>query len=322
MKSLVRLSVCLLTSAFCLGAPARAQDAPKRPVRLLCPSPSGGPSDFAARLIATRLSEAMGQNIVVDNRPSVNGILATELVAKAPPDGATLLIGNNGTLVINAGLYKNLPYDPIRDFAPVSQLVSAGTALAASPKFAPATFRDFVAAAKKDPGRINIAVAGANGQVATEVLKVAAGIRLNNVPYKGSAPSEVAVISGEVEVALLSIPVVAPQVRAGRMKVYGVTTARRSPMLPDVPTIQEQGLDGYEFGNWHGLLAPRGTSERLVRRLHEEVARILQARETRDIVVARGSEIIASSPAEFAARLKRDVPRYRKIMADAGIEPQ
>jgi tripartite-type tricarboxylate transporter receptor subunit TctC len=302
--------------------PAWGQDVPKRPVRLLCPSPSGGPSDFAARLIAAKLSEALGQNIVVDNRPSVNGILATELAAKSAPDGTTLLIGNNGTMVINAGLYRKLPYDPIRDFAPVSQLVSAGTALVAYPKFAPGTFRDFLAAAKKEPGRINIAVAGANGQVATEVLKSAAGIRLNNVPYKGSAPSEIAVMSGEVEVALLSIPVVAPQVKNGRMKIYGVTTAKRSPMLPDVPTIQEQGLEGYEFGNWHGLLAPRGAPEALVRRLNQEVARILNAKETRDIVVARGNEVIASSPEAFSARLKRDVPRYRKIMADAGIEPQ
>jgi tripartite-type tricarboxylate transporter receptor subunit TctC len=333
VKNLERLWVCLLKlrsrlpgaliCAFSLGtAAAFAQDVPKRPVRLLCPSPSGGPSDFAARLIAAKLSEALGQNVVVDNRPSVNGILATEIAAKSPPDGTTLVIGNNGTLVINVGLYKKLPYDPIRDFAPVGQLVSAGTALVAFPKFAPATFRDFVAAAKREPGRINIAVAGANGQVATEVLKSAAGIRLNNVPYKGSAPSEIAVMSGEVEVALLSIPVVAPQIKNGRMKIYGVTTAKRSPMLPDVPTMQEQGLEGYEFGNWHGLLAPRGTSDRLVRRLNEETTRILRGKDIRDIVVARGNEIIANSPDEFAARLKRDVPRYKKIMADAGIEPQ
>lgn len=155
------------------------QDYPKRPVRLLVPSPPGGPSDFAGRLIAPRLSEALGQNVVVDNRQSVNGILATELAAKSPPDGNTLVIGNIGTMVMNVGLYKKLPYDPLRDFAPVCQLVSAGTALIANPKFTPKTFKGFVALAKKDPGKINIAVAGANGQVATEVLKFAAGINLN-----------------------------------------------------------------------------------------------------------------------------------------------
>ena len=298
-----------------------AQDL-KRPLRLLVPSPPGGPSDFAARLIAPKLSEALGQNVVVDNRQSVNGILATEIAAKSPGDGNTLLIGNIGTMVMNTGLYKSLPYDPRRDFVPITQLVSAGTALVANPKFAPATFRDFVVAAKKEPGRINIAVAGANGAVATEVLKYVAGIKLNNIPYKGSSPSEVAVMSGEVEVALLSIPVITPHVRAGRMKVYGVTTAKRSPMLPDVPTMQEQGLEGYEFGNWHALLAPKGTPDKVVRTIHREAVRILQTKETRDIVALRGNEIIGNSPEDFAARLERDIPRYRKIMAEAGIRPQ
>jgi len=315
------LAWCALVAGGCAG-PAVAQDQSKRPLRLLVPSPPGGPSDFAARLIAPKLSEALGQNVVVDNRQSVNGIIATEIAAKSLPDGATVVIGNNGTMVMNVGLYRKLPYDPLKDFVPISQLVSAGTALIANPKFAPKTFKEFVAAAKKEPGKINIAVAGATGAVATEVLKFAAGINLNNVPYKGSSPSEVAVMSGEVEVVLLSIPVATPHVKAGRMKIYGVTTARRSSMLPDVPTIQEQGLEGYEFGNWHGLLAPTGTPDKIVRTLHREAVRILQSKEVRDIVITRGNEIIANSPEEFAARLKRDIPRYKKIMAAAGIQPQ
>ena len=319
-----RMSIAAAMLGMLLGGGTTtvAAQEPKRPLRLLVPSPPGGPSDFAARLIAPKLSEALGQNVVVDNRQSVNGILATEIAAKSPADGNTLLIGNIGTMVMNTGLYKKLPYDPLRDFTPITQLVSAGTALVANPKFPAKTFRDFVALAKKEPGKINIAVAGANGAVATEVLKYSAGIRLNNIPYKGSSPSEVAVMSGEVEVALLSIPVITPQVKAGRMKVYGVTTARRSPMLPEVPTIQEQGLDGYEFGNWHGLLAPKGAPDRFVRTIHREAVRILESKDTRDIVVTRGNEIIGNSPEEFSARLKRDVPRYRKIMAEAGIQPQ
>jgi len=319
MKLAASVAVAVLGAGHVLPAPAQET---KRPLRLLVPSPPGGPSDFAARLVAPKLSEALGQNVVVDNRQSVNGILATEIAARSPADGNTLLIGNIGTMVMNVGLYSKLPYDPVRDFLPVTQLVSAGTALVANPKFAPRTFKDFVATARKEPGKINIAVAGANGAVATEVLKYAAGIKLNNVPYKGSSPSEVAVMSGEVEVALLSIPVITPQVKAGRMKVYGVTTAKRSAMLPDVPTIQEQGLEGYEFGNWHGLLAPRGTPDRIVRAVHREAVRILESRETRDIVAARGNEVIGNTPEQFAARLKHDIPRYRKIMAEAGIQPQ
>jgi tripartite-type tricarboxylate transporter receptor subunit TctC len=316
-----RLAVVVALLIVC-GAAAHAQDASRRPLRLLVPSPPGGPSDFAGRLIAQGVGEALGRNVVVDARQSVNGILSMEVAAKSAPDGNTLAIGNVGTHVMNTGLYKKLPYDPVRDFVPVSQLVSAGTALAASVKFAPKTFKEFVAAAKKEPGRFNVGVAGANGQVATEVLKFAAGIQLNNIPYKGSSPTEVAVMSAEVEVALLSIPVVAPQVRAGRMKVYGVTTAKRSHMLPDVPTIQEQGLEGYEFGNWHALFAPAGTPDAYVRKLNRIVVDILHKPETREIVANRGSEIIAGSPEELAAVLKRDIPKYRKIMAQAGIQPQ
>lgn len=299
-----------------------AQNDQKRPLRLVVPSPPGGPSDFAARLISPRLGEALGQSILVDNRQSVNGVIASEIAAHAPPDGNTLLIGNIGTMVMNVGLYKKLSYDPQRDFMPISQLISAGTALVANPKFAPNNYREFVAAAKKDPGRITIAIAGANGAVATEVLKYMSGIDLNNIPYKGSSPSEVAVLGNEVSVALLSIPAVTPHVRAGRMKIYGVTTAKRSQMLPDTPTIQEQGLAGYEFGNWHGLLAPKGTSTALIRKVHREVTAILGSKDINEIVLARGNEVIANSPEEFTAILARDIPRYKKIMASSGIEPQ
>jgi len=301
---------------------AHAQGEQKRPIRLLVPSAPGGPSDFAARLISNRLGEALGQTIIVDNRQSVNGIIASEIAARSVPDGNTLLIGNIGTMVMNTGLYKKLPYDPQQDFLPISQLVSAGTALVANPKFPANNFREFVAAAKKQPGSIHIAVAGANGAVATEVLKYMAGITLNNIPYKGSAPSEVAVLSNEVSVALLSIPAVTPHVRQNRMKIYGVTTAKRSQLLPDTPTIQEQGLAGYEFGNWHGLLAPKGTPAALIQKLHREAVKVLSSKDLVDIALARGNEVIANGPEEFKANLARDIPHFRKIMASAGIVPQ
>ena len=154
------------------------------------------------------------------------------------------------------------------------------------------------------------------------MLKHAAAIKLVNIPYKGSSPTEQAIVAGEIDVALLSIPVVAPQVKAGRMKIYGVTTAKRSVLMPDVPTIQEQGLEGYEFGNWHGLLAPKGTSDKFVREVHREAVKVLTTKEMRDLVAARGNEVIANTPEAFAAMLKRDVPRYKKIILDSGIEIQ
>ena len=308
---------------FFLGAAAVcAQELPPKPVRLLVPSVAGGPSDFAARLIAPRLGAALDRNVIVDARASVNGIVATEIAAHAAPDGSTLAIGNNGTHVINAGLYRKLPYDPVRDFAPVSKLISAGTVLVAHPRLEANSFREFIAAAKREPGKYNIAVAGANGAITTEVLKSATGINLNNIPYKGSAPSEFAVVSGEVAVAMLSLPTAAPYVKSGKMKALGISTLKRSPLLPDVPTIDEAGVAGFEFGNWHGLFAPAGTPERFVRRLHAQIVRIFEDREIRDLVQARGSEIIASSPAEFAASLKHDIQRYRGIMLAAGIQPQ
>ena len=317
------LSVIAMCSVIADGSlAAESRGLPARPVRLLVPSPPGGPSDFAGRLIAPGLSEALGQNVVVDARQSVNGILSMETAARAAPDGSTLAIGNSGTHVMNVGLYRKLPYDPIRDFVPVSQLISAGTALVANPKIGPNSFKEFIAAAKKEPGKFNVAIAGANGHVATEVLKVATGINLNNVPYKGSAPSEIAVMSGEVDVALLSIPIITQYVKAGRMKVFGVTTASRSPLLPDAPTIAESGVEGYEFGNWHGLFAPARTPDHFVRMLHREIVRIFGKREIRELVIARGSEIIAGTPEELAAKLKRDIPKYKKIMAEAGIQPQ
>lgn len=322
----VRRSSLSLLAVFALLqfsiAPALAQSDQKRPIRLLVPSAPGGPSDFAARLISTRLSETLGQSVIVDNRQSVNGIIASEIAAKSPADGYTLLIGNIGTMVMNLGLYKKLPYDPQRDFVPIGQLVSAGTALVANPKFPANNFREFVSAAKKEPGRITIAVAGANGAVATEVLKYMSGITLNNIPYKGSSPSEIALLSNEVSSALLSIPAVTPHVRAGRMKIYGVTTAKRSQLLPDTPTIQEQGLEGYEFGNWHGLLAPKGTPNAVIRRVNQAAVKVLSQKDLIDIALARGNEIIANSPEEFAANLARDIPHFKKIMASAGIEPQ
>ena len=301
------------------NAQPTGQDYPSRPIRLLIPSPPGGPSDFAGRLIAPKLSESLGQNVVVDTRQSVNGVIATELAARSSPDGLTLAIGNNGTHVINASLYKKLPYDPVRDFAPISLLISAASALVAYPKLAPATFQEFVAAAKRQPGRMTIAVAGAQGQITTAVLKHLAGIKLNDIPYKGSSPSEVAVMSGEVDVAFLSVPVVTPHVRAGRMKALGVSTAQRSPLLPDVPTIAEAGIPGFEFGNWHGLFAPARTPDVIVRRLHQELVRIFSNKEVRELVVARGSDIVLNSPEEFARKLRNDIQRFRAIMLEAGV---
>jgi tripartite-type tricarboxylate transporter receptor subunit TctC len=270
-------------------------------------------------MIAPKLGEALGQNVIIDNRPSVNGIVAAELVAKATPNGSTLMMGNSGTHAINAALYRKLPYDPQRDFVPVSLVTSSGLVLVANPKLAAASFREFIALARKAPSKLNIGVPGATGQLTGEALKAQTQIALNNVPYKGSAPTEIAVLSGEVDVSLLTPTAVAAHVSGGKMKALGVTSAKRMALLPNVPTIAESGIDGFDFEIWHGLFAPAHTSEKIVRTLQRHVAAIAETPQIRDRLITQGFEVVASTPEHFAALLAREIPKYRKIVADAGI---
>ena len=290
-----------------------------KPVRLLVPAPPGGPTDFAARLVAPRLSEALGQNVVVDNRGSANGIVGAELAARAAPDGLTLIMGNSGTHAINAGLYRKLPYDPQRDFVAITEVLASGMVLVANPRLAASSLKDFIALARKESGKLNIGVAGATGQLAGEALKAQTQIVLNNVNYKGSAPTEFAVLQGEVEVTLLTPIASAAHVNAGKLKALGVTSAKRIALLPNVPTIAESGLAGYDFEIWHGLFAPARTPDTIVHTLYLQVARTLNAPEIRERVNAQGFEIVANTPAQFAGLVKREIEKYRRIITDAGI---
>jgi tripartite-type tricarboxylate transporter receptor subunit TctC len=301
---------------------AAAEDFPRRPIRLIVVSPPGGPGDFAARLVSGRLAEALDRNVVVDNRPSVNGILGSELAAKAAPDGTTLLAGNSGTHGANPVLYKKLPYDAIRDFAPITQTLFTGSVLTAHPRIGPKSFAEFIAAAKKEPGRFNAGIAGATGQLNLTLLTHIAGIRLNEIPFKGSSPTELAVITGEVDVAFVSLPFAAVNIRAGRMRGFGTSVTKRSPLIPDVPTFEELGIKDFRVGLWNGLLAPAKTPERIVRRVHAEIVRMFKSQELRDIVSARGSEIVANTPEEFSAAIRKDIERYRKVVTAAGLEPR
>ncbi len=304
------------------SASAAAGEFPNRPIRLLVVSAPGGPSDGVARLIAPRLSESLARNVVVDNRPSVTGVVACEVAAKAAPDGATLLLGNSGTHAVNATLYSNLPYDPVRDFAPVSQLVLFGSVLLAHPKIAPRNFHELISAARKDPARFNIGVPGATGAVTVELLKSIAGIGLTAVPYKGSAPAEIAAISGEIDILFVSSSNAVPHVQSGRLRGLGISTAARSPLMPEVPTFGELGVRDFRVGVWHGLFAPAGTPAVLVRRLHQDLVRIFANSELRKQFADSGTEVIVNSPEEFAAKLKSEIERYRRIVTATGLQAQ
>ncbi|HET7597458.1 MAG TPA: tripartite tricarboxylate transporter substrate-binding protein [Burkholderiales bacterium] len=299
------------------GASAHAQTS--RPVRVLVASSPGGPSDVQARLITPKMSEVLSRTMVVDNRASANGLVATEICARAEPDGATICVGNSGTHAVNATLYKKLPYDPIRDFVPITQFSTTGMVLAANPKLPGRGVQDLVAYAREHPGQTNIAIAGATGQLAGDALWARLGIQMTDVPYKGSSPSEMAVLAGEAQLSLLTPLASARHIRSGRMKAYGITSPKRHPLLPNVPTVAEQGVAGYDFQFWNGMFAPARTSKAQAQRFYKAIRAALDTPEVKERFSQLGLVIVGSTPEEFAQVVKTDVEKFRKIILEAGI---
>lgn len=305
--------------ALC-SALAGAQGVTGRPVRVLVPAPPGGPSDTAIRLILPRLSEGLKRTLVVDNRGGANGIAGTDIASKAAPDGYTLAVGNSGTHAINASLYRKLPYDPVRDFTPIVQMVTSGMVVVASAKVSARSLAEFINTAKKQPGKFNVGIAGATGELSGDALWAQTQLKMNNVRYKGSAPTELAILGGEVDVALLTPLAVRQHIQAGRIRAFGITSAQRSPVLPDVPTIAEQGVRGYDFQIWHGVFAPRGVPEKLVQTVNQAAVQALHAREVKERFATLGFVVIANTPQEFAAVVKSEVAKFRKVIKESGIE--
>jgi tripartite-type tricarboxylate transporter receptor subunit TctC len=291
----------------------------QRPIRVLVPSAPAGPSDVQARLLAPKMSEFLGQTIVVDNRASSNGVVASELCANAPPDGYTVCVGNSGTHAVNATLYQKLPYDVLRDFAAVAEFSTTGMVVAANPKLPGTSLQDLIAYAKKNPGKINIAIAGATGQLAGDALWSRLGIEMNNVNYKGSAPSEMAVVAGESHISLLTPLATMNHLASGRMKAYGITSGQRHPLLPNVPTMLEQGVQGYDIQYWNGLFAPRKIGDRVLRQFNKAVLHALNAADVRERLGALGLVPVGNTPEQFAQVVKTDVEKFRKIIVDSGI---
>ena len=296
-----------------------ARGSGKRPVRVLVGSPPGGPSDIQIRLLLPKLTEALGQTLIVDNRASNNGIMAADIAAKSPPDGHTFAVGNSGTHAVNASLYLKLPYDPVRDFTPVSQFSTTGMVVAANPKLPGTGIQDLAAHAKSNPGKINIAIPGATGQLAGDALWSRLQIQMNNVNYKGSAPAQLAVITGESHISLLTPLAVMSFIADGRIKAYGITSAQRHPLLPNVPTIAEQGVQGYDFEYWNGLFAPKRIPDRTLRQLHKAVMHALESPDVKERFAQLGLMIVGNTPEEFARVVKTDVEKFRKVIVESGI---
>ena len=318
MSTTLRLLAAAVLMALVPGQ-LLAQGPGKRPVRVLVGSPPGGPSDIQIRLLLPKLTEAMGQTLIVDNRASNNGIVAADIAAKSPPDGHTFSVGNSGTHAVNASLYLKLPYDPVRDFTAVSQFSTTGMVVAANPRLPGVSIHDLVAYAKKNPGKLNVAIPGATGELAGGALWAQLKLQMTNVPYKGSSPSELAVVSGEADLSLLTPLATLAHIQSGRIKAYGITSTQRSAVLPDVPTLAEQGVEGYEFAFWNGLFTPVGTPDSAVRAAHRGIVQALQVPEVKERFRQLGLEVVGNSPQEFSAVVKRDVEKFRKIVTESGI---
>jgi tripartite-type tricarboxylate transporter receptor subunit TctC len=319
----MRLAAAILAATCALLAPPSfAQGAyPQKPIRLIVPSPPGDGSDLMARAIGDKLTQALGQPIVVDNRQGAGGRVGTEAAAKAAPDGYTLIMGNAGSHGINAALYRDLPYDIERDFVAITQVMRAPNVLVINPSLPAKSVAEFIALLKGSPGKYSYG-SGGNGSSAhftAELFKSMAGVDIAHIPYKGATPALTDVIGGQVAMFMGNLPPAMGHIKAGRVRALAVTTAQRSSLVPDLPTIAEAGLPGFETVAWFGLFAPAGTAPEIVARLRDEVAKIVQQPDIRERIVTLGGEPVGNTPAEFAAIVRGDVAKWKGVAKAANI---
>lgn len=318
-----RVLWAVAAAAFAFPVLTDAQSYPTRPVRLLVPFPPGGSVDVVARALTPRLSERLGQQVVIENRSGASGSIGTEIVAHARPDGYTLLI-NTIPFVSNAYLYSQVPYDPFTDFLPVSWLCSSPATLVVNPSVPARSVRELLKLAKSRPGALNYSAAGAgtNPHLAGELFNVLGGVDMVAIQYKGGGPSLLAALGGEVGITFPNISEAIPHAKAGRLFVLGVTGSKRSAALPDVPTIAEAGVPGYEFSTWHGVLAPKGTPAAIVSLLNAKLKESLTAPDLAHFFEQMGFEIVASTPEEFAAHLRRESEKWGKVIKERHIRAE
>jgi tripartite-type tricarboxylate transporter receptor subunit TctC len=315
------VSACALLSLGGAGASAGEAGFPTKPIRLIVPFAPGGGTDLTARTIAQKLSERFGRPVVVDNRGGAGGVIGADMVAKATADGYTLLMGTPGPLTINPNLQSKMPYDTLKDFAPVSFATISPFVLVVHPGIAASTVKELIALAKQKPDALNYGSAG-NGSVshlAAEQFKALAGVEIVHVPYKGSSPALVDLLSGRLQVTFENLPVVIGHVRSGKLKGLAVGTRQRSALVPELPTMEEAGVKGYEASTAFGVLAPAGTPKPVVDRLSREIAAVLKSPDVRESLTARGLEPIGGTPGEYAEHLREDLQRIARIVKLANI---
>ena len=310
----------LLFATVATGAWAQAY--PNKPIRIVVPFPAGGATDILARAVAQKLTEAWGQPVIVDNRPGAGGNIGSELVAHSAPDGYTLEMGTVGTHAINASLYSKMPYDHIKDFAPVILVAGVPNVLEVNPSLPVNSVQELIAYAKANPGKLNFASSG-NGtsiHLSGELFKVMTGVQMTHVPYKGSAPALQDLIGGQVQLMFDNLPPSLPQIKSGKLRALAVTSATRSSALPDIPTVAESGLPGFEASSWFGILAPAGTPPAIIAKLNAEIAKWLTSPEAKEKMLALGANIGGGSPEDFAKHIAVETAKWQKVVKASGAK--
>jgi tripartite-type tricarboxylate transporter receptor subunit TctC len=316
MKSILLLMTC----AF--AALAIAQPYPSKPLRMIVPFPPGGVTDVMSRAVAARLAAEIGQAVVVENRAGASGIIGADAAAKAPADGYTLLMGNISTLAVNAATFAKLPYDPVASFAPVSMVAIQPLLVAVHPSVPVQSLPDLVSLAKSKPGVLSYGTAGSSIHLAVEFFSSAAGIRMNHVPYKGSAPAITDLIGGQLQVLFDPFSTLYPQVRAGKARGLAVTTERRSSVAPELPTVSELGFKGFDVSSWQGIVVPAATPKDVVDRLQRETVKVLASADIKEQFAKHGAEPAPTTPEKFGEYIRAEIARWQKVGRDAGVKPE
>ena len=319
-----RLFLASTAAIACLHGAAFAQAYPAKPVRIVVPFPPGGGTDIGTRILAQKLSETWGQTVVVENKGGAAGIVGTEYTAKAAPDGYTLMMGNIGTHAINVSLYRKLPYDPLRDFAPVSQVAGLPLFLLVHPSVPANSTTELVALLKSKPGQFDYSSSGSGGSmhVAAELFKSMAGVRIVHIPYKGGGPAVADLLAGQVKISFATVLETLGHVKSGKVRALAVTSSRRSQAAPEFPTLAESGLSGYESTSWLALFAPSGTPREIIARVSADAARVMNSPDVRERFLAQGADPIGSTSEQLAAVLARDIAKYAKVIRDSGTQPE
>jgi len=315
------LRITLAAAALIVNATAVAQY-PAKPIRLVVPFPAGGPTDIVGRTVAQKLSETLAQPVIVDNRAGAGGVIGTEQVAKAPPDGHTVLLGTIGGLAVAMSLYPNRGYDTLRDFTPVAQAVTVTNILVVHPSLPVNNVRELVALARAKPGTLNYASSGSGTvtHLAGELLKTMARVNIVHIPFKGGAPALTALMSGEVEMNFENSLIVVPHIKAGKVRALAVTGAQRSRLMPELPTIAEGGLPGYNASGWYGFIVPAAVPKEIVARLATEISRILRMPDVIERLSGQGAEPVGDSPAQFAAFIRAEIEKWTRLVKTANMK--